>query len=132
MLAFFPWLRLRMPVRVGRIFLFSHSPGSPFPADVETALDPAGLNQLLSQYRTQPSLVVRSLCVLQYDGRPLGDDLDEGERAEVFQFGRNLAVAGLSRRRFLGGFPDHYTASGHYQPIIPPGSGLVSGCRTAS
>lgn len=118
MLAFLPWLRLREPIRVGRFLAFSHGVGDTMPDGVEAAVEVATIGKVLSQYRTTPHLPLRVMTVVQYDGRPVGSELGEADRAAIFRFGQQLAVSGLADRKFVGGFLDEYTASGHYQVII--------------
>jgi hypothetical protein len=91
---------------------------------------PDTLTKLLGQYRDSAKVQLRSISVLQYDGRPLGADFNEAERTAIFRFGQHLAVSGLSDRRFIGGYRNDYTAAGHYQVVIQgftePFSGSVS------
>ncbi|ROZ78007.1 hypothetical protein [Ramlibacter sp. WS9] len=127
MLAFLPWLKLREPVRAGAFHAFTHVIDQPLPADVPTGLMPETITKLLAQYRTAPHLPLRGLTILQYEDRPLGDDLDEVARAALFRFAGQLAVSGMGERRFIGDFPDDYTASGHYQLIVQAFSQPFSG-----
>jgi hypothetical protein len=73
---------------------------------------------VLPQYRQSAHFAVSCPTVIQFDGRPLGEAFDALDRDAIFRFGRHLAVSGLSDRRFVGGFLDDYTASGHYQLVI--------------
>lgn len=118
MLAFFPWLRLRTPVVEGPFHLFPQGVGDVPPASVASTVTSETMVKLLGQYRDSANAPLRAVPVLQYDGRPLGADFDEGERRAIFRFGEHLAVSGMSDRRFIGGFPDDYTAAGHYQVVI--------------
>lgn len=85
------------------------------------------MGKLLSQYRVSANFPLRVVTVLQYDGRPLGEDFYEADRAAIFRFGQHLAVSGLSDRRFIGGFMDGYTAAGHYQVVIQAFTELYTG-----
>ena len=118
MLAFFPWLKLREPVRVGPFHAFEHLIGGELPHDVSSALQPETLTKLLQQYRRSPQSPLRSLTILNYEDRALGEDLDPAARAAMFQFAGQLAVSGMCERRFIGEILDEYTASGHYQLIV--------------
>ena len=118
MLAFLPWLRLRTPVVEGPFQLFPQGVGDVLPAGVASTVAPETMAKVLGQYRDSANVPLRVVPVLQYDGRPLGADFDETDRDAIFRFGQHLAVSGMSDRRFIGGFPDDYTASGHYQVII--------------
>lgn len=118
MLAFFPWLRLRAPVIEGPFHLFPHSIGDVLPAGVASEITSETMAKVFGQYRYSANMPLRVVTVLQYDGRPLGADFDEIDRRAIFRFGQQLAVSGMSNRRFIGGFPDDYTAAGHYQVVI--------------
>lgn len=118
MLAFLPWLRITEPIREGQFHLFPQGVSVAPPDGVASKVSVETTGKVLSQYRDSPKRPLQVVTVLQYDGRPLGTDLDEADRAAVFQFGKHLAVSGLSDRRFIGGFPDGYTAAGHYQVVI--------------
>lgn len=118
MLAFLPWLHLREPVREGPFHPFPLHAGRALPVDVASIATPDTLANLLGQYRHSAKVPLRSISVLQYDGRPLGADFNEAERTAIFRLGQHLAVSGLSDRRFIGGHLNDYTASGHYQVII--------------
>lgn len=130
MLALVPWLRIGEPVEVGPFHVFPQGVGDEPSEGVTSMIAPETLGKVLAQYRDAANSPLRVVSVVQYDGRPLGADLDESERAAVFQFGQHLAVSGLSDRQFIGGFLDGYTASGHYQVVIQsfsePFSGSVS------
>lgn len=118
MLAFFPWLRVTKPIVEGPFHLFPQGVGDVPPAGVSSTTSPETMAKVLGQYRDSVNFPLRVVAVLQYDGRPLGAELDETDRAAIFRFGQHLAVSGLSDRRFIGGFPDGYTAAGHYQVVI--------------
>jgi hypothetical protein len=130
MLAFLPWLNIKAPIVQGPFHLFSQGVGDVPPDGVATQVPAETIGKMLSQYRESANFPLRAVTVLQYDGRPLGADFDEAERAAIFRFGQYLAVSGLSDRRFIGGFMDGYTASGHYQVVIQaftdPYTGSVS------
>jgi hypothetical protein len=130
MLAFIPWLRLRAPVVEGRFHLFPQDVGDVPPAGVASIVPPETMAKVLGQYRGSSNVPLRVVSVLQYDGRPLGTDFDEADRDAIFRFGQHLAVSGMSDRRFIGGFLDDYTASGHYQVVIQafavPHNGSIS------
>lgn len=130
MLAFLPWLDIKAPIVQGPFHLFRQGVGDSPPRDVGSSLSDETIGKVLSQYRESANFPLRVLTVLQYEGRPLGADFDEADRAAIFRFGQHLAVSGLSDRRFIGGFLDGYTASGHYQVVIQtftePYAGSVS------
>jgi hypothetical protein len=118
MLAFFPWLRLPEPLRVGPFHLFPHGVGSDLPAGVPSIAPPEAITEILTAYQLGPATPLRLTSVVQYDDKPIGAELDETDRAEIFRFAQFLAVSGLSDRRFSGALSDNYTASGHYQVVI--------------
>lgn len=118
MLAFLPWLRIKEPLNEGPFHVFPQGVGDVPPAGVASTVTPETMAKVLGQYRDSANFPLRVVPVLQYDGRPLGADLDETDRAAIFRFGQQLAVSGLSDRRFIGGFADGYTAAGHYQVVI--------------
>ena len=118
MLAFLPWLRLREPIRVGPFHAFPQGLGDVLPDGVERGIALETVHKVLGQHRLTSSQPMRVVTVLQYDDRPIGSNLDEADRAAVFRFAEHLAVSGMADRRFIGGFLDDYTASGHYQVII--------------
>ena len=130
MLAFLPWLYIKAPIDQGPFRLFSQGVGDVPPPDVGSLVSAETMGKLLSQYRESTNFPLRLVTVLQYDGRQLGADFDEADRAAIFRFGQHLAVSGLSDRRFIGGFLDGYTAAGHYQVVIQaftePYTGSVS------
>lgn len=130
MLAFMPWLEIKAPIVQGPFRLFPQGVGDLTPDGVASLISAETMGKLLSQYRESANFPLRVVPVLQYDGRPLGVEFDEADRAAIFRFGQHLAVSGLSDRRFIGGFPDGYTASGHYQVVIQafaePFTGSVS------
>jgi hypothetical protein len=118
MLAFLPWLKVGVPIVQGPFHLFPQGVGDVPPEGVASQVSAATMGKVLSQYRESANFPLRLVTVLQYEGRPLGADLDGTDRAAVFQFGQHLAVSGMSDRRFIGGFADGYTASGHYEVVI--------------
>ena len=118
MLAFLPWLYIKAPIDQGPFRLFAQGVGDVPPPDVGSLVSAETMGKLLSQYRESTNFPLRLVTVLQYDGRQLGADFDEADRAAIFRFGQHLAVSGLSDRRFIGGFLDGYTAAGHYQVVI--------------
>lgn len=118
MLTFLPWLRVAKPLVEGPFHLFPQGVGDVPPEGVASTISPETMAKVLGQYRDSVSLPLRVVLVLQYDRRPLGADIGEAGRAAIFRFGQHLAVSGLSDRRFIGGFPDGYTAAGHYQVVI--------------
>jgi hypothetical protein len=118
MLVFFPWLKLRAPVQVGRFYAFPHCPGEALPHNITSSVSAKAIQSVFSQYRQNFHTVVSSLTVIQFDRRPLGDVYDSSDRDAIYRFGKYLAATGLSDRRFLGGISDDYTATGHYQLII--------------
>ncbi len=130
MLAFLPWLHLKTPIVEGAFHVFPQGVDDDLPTGVASTFARQTLAKVLGQYRESANIPLRVVSVLQYDGRPLGVDFDETDRAAIFRFGQHLAVSGLSDRRFIGGFLDEYTASGHYQVIIQaftePYSGSIS------
>jgi hypothetical protein len=130
MFAFLPWLDIKAPIVQGPFHLFRQGVGDPPPRDVGSSLSDETMGKVLSPYRESANFPLRVVTVLQYDGRPLGAEFDEADRAAIFRFGQHLAVSGLSDRRFIGGFLDGYTASGHYQVVIQafaePYAGSVS------
>jgi hypothetical protein len=130
MLAFLPWLNIKAPIVQGPFHLFPQGVGDVPPEGIASAISAETIGKVLSQYRESANFPLRVVTVLQYDGRPLGSDFDESDRVAIFRFGQYLAVSGLSDRRFVGGFLDGYTASGHYQVVIQaftePYSGSVS------
>ena len=130
MLAFLPWLNIKAPIVQGPFHLFPQGVGDVPPDGVDSQVSAETIGKVLSQYRESAKFPLRVVTVLQYDGRPLGADFDEADRAAIFLFGQHLAVSGLSDRRFIGGLLDGYTASGHYQMVIQaftePYSGSVS------
>lgn len=130
MLAFLPWLNIKAPIVQGPFHLFPQGVGDVPPNGVGSLISAETMGKLLSQYRELANFPLRVITVLQYDGRPLGEDFDDADRVAIFRFGRHLAVSGLSDRRFIGGFMDGYTAAGHYQVVIQaftePYTGSVS------
>jgi hypothetical protein len=130
MLAFLPWLTIKAPIVQGPFHVFAQGVGDEPPAGVGSSMSAKTMGKLLSQYRESTNFPLRVVTVLQYNGRPLGEDFDEAARAAIFRFGQHLAVSGLSDRRFIGGFIDEYTAAGHYQVVIQaftePYTGSVS------
>lgn len=130
MLALLPWLQLHKPIREGRFHLFPQGVRDAPPADVALAVSAATMGRVLAQYCHSVRFPLVNVALIQYDGQPLGADLDEPDRTAIFQFAQHLAVSGLSDRRFVGGFVDGYTASGHYQAVIQrftePYSGSIS------
>lgn len=130
MLAFLPWLNIKAPIVQGPFHLFPQGVGDGPPDGVGSLMSAEAMGKLLSQYRELANFPLRVVTVLQYDGRPLGEDFDDADRAAIFRFGQHLAVSGLSDRRFIGGFVDGYTAAGHYQVVIQaftePYTGSVS------
>lgn len=130
MLAFLPWLNIKAPIVQGPFHLFPQGVGDVPPDGVASQVSAETIGKVLSQYRGSANFPLRVVTLLQYDRRPLGADFDEAARAAIFRFGQHLAVSGLSDRRFIGGFLDGYTASGHYQVLIQaftePYSGSVS------
>jgi hypothetical protein len=118
MLAFLPWLRIEEPLRLGDFHLFPQGSGDTPPEGVESAVSPATVKAVLSQYWESAEEPLRVVTMLQYRGLPLGSVLGPEDRAAVVAFARHLAVAGMSDRRFIGGIGDGYTAAGHYQVIM--------------
>lgn len=118
MLALMPWLRIREPVRIGPFHIFPIGIGETEPAGVTSIVSSQAIEKVQSQYRLAPHLPLDLLTAVQYDGRPLGCEFDEVDRAAIFRFAQHVAISGLSDRRFLGGFPDDYTAAGHYQLVV--------------
>ncbi len=118
MVAFFPWLRVREPIRVGGLHLFRHRAGAPLPAGVNCSLSLEDLKRLLFPYRTHAQHAESAHCLLQLGDGALDSELDSAGREAVFRFARHLAVAGLATRRFDGSPLGSYSASGHYQLII--------------
>src|SRR5262245_58805083 len=117
MLAFLPWLNVTKPIIEGPFHVFPLGVGDVPPDGVLSLVSPQTMAKVLGQYRESANFPLRVVTLLQYDGRPLGSDLDEDDRAAIFWFGQLLAVSGLSDRRFIGGFLDDYTAAGHYQVV---------------
>src|SRR5450755_3014563 len=110
MLAFLPWLGIKKPITQGPFHVFPQGVHDVPPAGVPSTVAAETMGKVLSQYRDSANFPLRVVTVLQYDGRSLGADLDEADRAAIFRFGQHLAVSGLSDRRFIGGFVDDYTA----------------------
>lgn len=130
MLAFLPWLNIKAPIVLGPFHLFPQDVGDVPPNGVSSSIVAETMGKLLSQYRKSANFPLRVVTILQYDGRPLGEDFDEVDRTAIFRFGRHLAVSGLSDRRFIGGFMDGYTAAGHYQVVIQAFTEPYSGSIT--
>lgn len=118
MVAFFPWLRVREPIRVGAFHLFWHHAGATLPDGVVCSLSLEDLKRLLSPYRTHAQHAEGAHCLLKFAHGALDAELDSAGREAVFRFARHLAVAGLATRRFDGAPLGSYSASGHYQLII--------------
>lgn len=118
MLAFLPCLHITEPLGEGAFHVFPQGVGDIPPAGVASTVAPETMGKVLSQYRDSANVPLRVVSVLQYEGRPLGVELDEADRIAIFRFGQHLTVSGLSDRRFIGGFSDGYTAAGHYQVVI--------------
>jgi hypothetical protein len=116
MLAFMPWLRLRVPVSAAGISAFPLVAGSEVPQPSE--VDAETVRAVLAQYMVAPQRALHSATVLMLEGKPFGADFNEEERDRLFEFGKHLAVAGMAPRRFDGSIVDHYTATGHYQVIV--------------
>lgn len=118
MVAFFPWLRVREPIRVGAFHLFWHHLGASLPDGVAASLSNGDLKRLLSPYRLHVQHAESARCLLQLGAGALDAELDPAGREAVFRFARHLAVAGLATRRFDGSPLGSYSASGHYQLIV--------------
>jgi hypothetical protein len=118
MLAFMPWLRLREPVAIGDVRAVPVAAEGSFPEGIQSSITAETVHKVLSQYMVAPKRSVPAATVLVLKGKPLGEDLDEPQRAKIFEAGQHLAVAGMSTRRFAAGVLDDYTASGHYQVIV--------------
>lgn len=118
MLAFLPWLRLREPIRFERFFLLPHVVASDLPQDTASDVSVGTIGRVLSHYYDGANRPLSTVVLLQYDGKPLGADFDQYEQGEIFRFGRYLAVSGMCDRRFIGGFHNNYTATGHYQILL--------------
>ena len=118
MVAFFPWLRVREPIRVGGFHLFLHHAGAPLPEGVVASVSQEDLKRLLSPYRVHAQHAESAHCLLQLGDGALDAELDPAGREAAFRFARHLAVAGLATRRFDGSPLGSYSASGHYQLIV--------------
>ena len=118
MVAFFPWLRVREPIRVAGFHLFVHHAGAPLPDGVNCALPLDDLKRLLSPYRIHTQHAESAHCLLQLGDGALDAEHDPAGREVAFRFARHLAVAGLATRRFDGSPLGSYSASGHYQLIV--------------
>jgi hypothetical protein len=118
MVAFFPWLRVREPIRVSGLHLFLHHAGAPLPEGVSASVSQEDLRRLLSPYRIHAHHAESAHCLLQLGDGALDAELDAAGREAVFRFARHLAVAGLATRRFDGSPLGSYSASGHYQVIV--------------
>lgn len=118
MVAFFPWLRVSEPIRVGGFHVFLHHAVTPLPEGVAASVSQEDLKRLLSPYRIYAQHAERAHCLLQLGDGTLDADLDPAGREAAFRFARHLAVAGLATRRFDGSPLGSYSASGHYQLIV--------------
>jgi hypothetical protein len=118
MLTFMPWLRLREPVAIGDVRAVPVAAEGNVPEGIQSSIAAETVHKVLSQYMVAPKRSVPAATVLVLEGRPVGEDLDEPNRAKLFAAGQHLAVAGMSTRRFAGGVLGDYTASGHYQVIV--------------
>ena len=118
MLVFMPWLRLREPVAIGDVRAVPMAAEGGIPEEIQRSVSAKTPQKVLSQYMVAPKRNIPFATVLMLEGRPLGEDLDEDERATLFEASRHLAVAGMSTRRFDRGLLNDYTASGHYQVIV--------------
>jgi hypothetical protein len=118
MLAFMPWLHLRDAVTGGGVRAFPFAPAGELPEGIKSSINVEIIRNVLSQYMLAPLRSIPVATVLALEGKPLGEELNEAERARLFEFGRYLAVAGMSTRRFAGGHLEDYTATGHYQVIV--------------
>lgn len=118
MLALMPWLRIPKPVHVGPFHAFPMGIGETGAAGVASIVSSEAIAKVQSQYRLAAHLPLDLFTAVAYEGRPLGSEFDEVDRAAMFRFAQHMAISGLSDRRFLGGLPDDYTAAGHYQLVI--------------
>lgn len=118
MLAFFPWLRVRDPIRVGSFHLFLHHVGALLPEGVTASVFQDDLKRLLSPYRIHAQHAESAHCLLQLGDGALDAELDAAGREALFRFARHLAVAGLATRRFDSSPLGSYSASGHYQLVV--------------
>jgi hypothetical protein len=117
MLAFMPWLRLQGRVDTGGVVAFPFPTTGDFPEGIKGSIQEDTVRKVLSQYMLAPKRSAGG-TVLVSEGKLVGDDLNHAELARIFEFGRHLAVAGMSTRRFDGGYLNDYTATGHYQVIV--------------
>lgn len=118
MLALFPWLKLREPLRAGPFHLVPYSPRHGLPAEVPCSVSPEDMSRVVSPYRASVQHRLANLAVLQYDGRAIGAEFSPADREALFRFARYFAVAGISTRRYDGNVLGSYSATGHYQLIV--------------
>ncbi len=126
MLAFIPWLQLSKEVAAAGVRAVPFGVSEGLPAGVESSVDVKTVRKVLAQYMLAPKRSISNALLLLVDGKSLGADLTEDEVKKLFDFGRNLAVAGLSTRQFVGAYGE-YTASGHYQVVVQGFSEPFSG-----
>ncbi|WP_431049675.1 hypothetical protein [Roseateles sp. L2-2] len=118
MIAFFPWMQLRTPLREGRFHVFPVGHGHEMPDGVLRCVELNAITKVLAQYRVSPTTGIAVHTLVEVDGHPIGTDLDEQTRIELFAFAQNLAVSSLASRRFTSNILDRPSCGGHYQLII--------------
>lgn len=111
MMTFFPWFTIEAPLTFGRYKLFPHKVD-------EASLHgiPAEIARIAAPYRMNHTRSVREICVLQIDGKAFDADLNEDERAEIFELAEVLALAALSDREYFS--HSNYTNRDTYVVII--------------
>jgi hypothetical protein len=120
-LAFFPWLRLAAPLRVGAFELVPYVRGQ------YTGPDAGAIDLVTAPYREVPDTPIREAVLLRLGENDLVADLDEKQLDAIFAFGEMIALAGLSRRRFF--FHSGYSNRDHYRLVVQrfdePGKGTL-------
>lgn len=97
-LAFFPWLRIREPLRIDRFHLECFRKGRA-PAR-EDAKEQELIDAVLSPYRVFDA-PVKEATIVRIDRKAYTADLVEAERNELFVFSQLVTMGGLAARSFF-------------------------------
>lgn len=117
MLCFFPWLHVREPISVSGfevVPLLRGESASGLGAEDRNAID-----LVLEPYVDRALKPVDRFAVTRLDGKKWLDELDDGERGEIFDFAEILAFSSMAIRDF---FPEsgvgRYSNRTHFQLYI--------------
>lgn len=120
MLASFPWLRLRAPVRAGEFQLI------PYVRDEYKGPCAETINLVTAPYREAPDTPIAEAVLLGIEGFAVDADLGEGLDG-AFLFSEMVALAGLAKRRFFQ--HSGYSNRDNYRLIVQgfdePGKGTL-------